>query len=94
MTKYLAYLETHTQESLLTGYAQMGDWGQLNESTPTVLVENCAYFYMLSTMVRITELTGHHEDTAIYRLKAEEVQRKFHSLLDSRRWVRTISVLY
>lgn len=82
MTKYLAYLETHTQDSLLTGYAQMGDWGQLNESTPTVLVENCAYFYMLNTMVRIAELTGHHEDIAIYRMKADEVQRRFHNNMD------------
>lgn len=82
MTRYLAYLETHTQDSLLIGYAQMGDWGQLNESTPTVLVENCAYFYMLNTMVRIAELTGHHEDTGIYRMKANEVQRKFHSHVD------------
>ncbi|MGO4538003.1 family 78 glycoside hydrolase catalytic domain [Paenibacillus sp. 2TAB19] len=82
MTTYLDYLETHTQDSLLIGYAQMGDWGQLNESTPTVLVENCAYYYMLSIMVRIAELTGHHEDTVIYRLKAEEVQRKFHNHAD------------
>ncbi|MFC5468500.1 family 78 glycoside hydrolase catalytic domain [Cohnella suwonensis] len=78
MKRYLVYLESHAEEGLLNGYAQMGDWGQLNESTPNALVENCAYYYLLSTMSSIAWLTGHPEDVEAYASKAALVQDRFH----------------
>ncbi|GLX68451.1 family 78 glycoside hydrolase catalytic domain [Paenibacillus glycanilyticus] len=79
MKNYMAYLETQTKNGLLNDYAQMGDWGQLNETTPKVLVENCAYYYLLKTMANIAALTEHHDEVEHYSSKAADVQEKFHS---------------
>lgn len=79
MKRYVAYLDSHTDDGLLNGYAQMGDWGQLNESTPTALVENCAYYYLLKTMSRIAALSGHAEDIEDFSSKAAVVRAQFHN---------------
>ncbi|OCT15088.1 hypothetical protein A8709_13325 [Paenibacillus pectinilyticus] len=78
MNGYISYLENQTQNGLLAGYAQMGDWGQLHENTPVTLVENCAYYYLLSTMAKIATLTGHFTDETKFSQKAEEVKGQFH----------------
>jgi alpha-L-rhamnosidase len=78
MKKYMTYLDNHTTNGLLMGYCQMGDWGQLNENTPNLLVENCAYFYLLSTMARIALLTGEQQDADYFSAKARSVQALFH----------------
>jgi alpha-L-rhamnosidase len=78
MNRYIMYLETQTQNGLLAGYAQMGDWGQLHENTPVTLVENCAYYYLLSTMAKIAALTGHSVDETNFSAKAEQVKEQFH----------------
>ncbi|WP_141503092.1 family 78 glycoside hydrolase catalytic domain [Paenibacillus luteus] len=79
MRIYMNYLDAQTVNGLLSDYAQMGDWGQLNEATPKVLVENCAYYYLLKTMASIAELTEHEEDVSHYSSKAADVRERFHS---------------
>ena len=78
MTKYLAYLDAH-RRMVSKDYAQMGDWGQLNESTPKLLVENCAYYYLLTTMASIARLTDHAEDAIAFSSKAALLQARLHN---------------
>ena len=74
--RYIKYLEGFEQDSLLEGYSQMGDWGQINENTPTKLVENCAYYLLLKTYAKSLEVLG--KDNEIYLEKAERVKKAFH----------------
>jgi alpha-L-rhamnosidase len=78
MKKYMQHLDNHTDGGLLRGYCQMGDWGQLNEKTPNLLVENCALYYLLSTMASIASLTEQHTDVDHFTLKARIVKEMFH----------------
>ncbi len=78
MNRYMMYLESKTRNGLLAGYAQMGDWGQLHENTPISLVENCAYYYLLSTMAKIAELIGNSVDETNFSAKAEQLKEQFH----------------
>ncbi|MDQ0062258.1 family 78 glycoside hydrolase catalytic domain [Paenibacillus harenae] len=79
MKRYIAYLESQTVNGLLNNYAQMGDWGQLNESTPKVLVENCAYYYLLSTMAQISNLLRDSENAERFLSQASDVRGRFHN---------------
>jgi len=78
MKKYMNHLRGHTVDGLLVGYAQMGDWGQLNEHTPTVLVENCAYYYMLKTLSAIAALNGYADEAGRFAFDAALVKNRFH----------------
>ncbi len=83
---YINHLSLHEKDGLLDNYSQMGDWGQINESTPTKLVENCAYYLLLKTYANIlvelgTDIFGKEsaEHVAkLYREKAERVKKAFH----------------
>lgn len=78
MKAYLSHLEGFEHNGLLTDYAQMGDWGQINERTPTRLVENCAYYKLITTVSKIAAILGHAEDKRYYAEKAEAVKLAFH----------------
>ena len=78
MKGYLEYLQLKTVAGMLRGYSQMGDWGQIEEDTPVLLVENCAYYYLLSVMSKAAEITGHPGDIGIYRERADIVRKEFH----------------
>ena len=52
---------------MLEGYAQMGEWGELSEHTPNVLVATCSYYRMLCIMVRIAKLLGMEQDVIEYK---------------------------
>lgn len=79
MKKYLKYLAMYTKNGILENYAQMGEWGELKESTPKVLVATCSYYRMLDIVRKISILLGETIDTNAYLLMAEEVKKSFHS---------------
>ncbi len=74
--RYIEYLKSFVKKGLLEGYSQMGDWGQINENTPTVLVENCAYYLLLNTYAKSLEAL--RQDGSVYFKMAEEVKKAFH----------------
>ncbi len=74
--KYLEHLESHMTNNLLENYSQMGDWGQINEKTPTVLVENCALYLLYVTYAKL--LTAIGENGEEYLKKAEKLKKAFH----------------
>ena len=73
---YIEYLKGYMKDNLLDNYSQMGDWGQINEQTPTKLVENCAYYLLLFTYAKILEAMG--KDGKIYCEMADKVKKAFH----------------
>lgn len=73
---YIKHLSFYEKDGLLDNYSQMGDWGQINENTPTKLVENCAYYLLLTTYAEILEVLG--KDGKICRKKAFDVKKAFH----------------
>lgn len=82
MNQYMDYLHVEAKDSLLHNYSQMGDWGQINENTPVKLVENCAYYYILSIMVEISDLLGDKEKSDIYSSRKDSVKKAFHKDLE------------
>lgn len=77
MQRYLSYLMTQLNHGVLEGYAQMGEWGELSEHTPNVLVATCSYYRMLCIMVRIAKLLGMEQDVIEYHKKAQETKQAF-----------------
>lgn len=83
---YINHLSLHEKDGLLDNYSQMGDWGQINENTPTKLVENCAYYLLLKTYADIMYVQakdiigedGAKEVSKLYHEKAERVKKAFH----------------
>ncbi len=74
--RYIEYLKGYIKDGLLEGYSQMGDWGQINENTPTKLVENCAYYLLLNTYAKSLEAIG--KNGSVYFKMAEDVRAAFH----------------
>lgn len=79
MQLYMQYLSGYEQNGLLSGYAQMGDWGQINENTPVALVQNCAYYQLLSTVSKIAAVLGRQSDCDRYAKKMSELKSAFHN---------------
>ena len=75
---YLKYLQKYVTGGVLDNYAQMGEWGQLNENTPTVLVATCAYYRLLDIVGKTAEITGHEEEAKEYFEMAEKTKKAFH----------------
>ena len=78
MEKYLQYLTAYVKDGVLADYAQMGEWGELSEKTPNVLVATCSYYRMLQVMSSISKILGKIEEEKKYRGKAEKTQHAFH----------------
>lgn len=78
MKNYLNYLGKYTRNGLLENYAQMGEWGELNETTPRVLVATCSYYRMLDIVSRISTLLGENHDAGVYTQLAAQVRKSFH----------------
>jgi alpha-L-rhamnosidase len=79
MTRYIDYLKSQTNGNLLTDYAQMGDWGQINELTPTVLVASCAYYNLVDTISNTADVLGVEYEKEMYRSLANEIKTTFHN---------------
>lgn len=78
MERYLAYLSRHLVNGVLDGYAQMGEWGEFGEHTPTVLVATCAYYRMLCIAAKSAEILHEGEKQKQYEAQAEQVRCDFH----------------
>lgn len=78
MKKYLSYLSQYTRNGVLEDYANMGEWGELNENTPKVLVATCAYYRMLDIVVKISKLLEEKQDVIHYLYLAKQVNKSFH----------------
>lgn len=78
MKKYILYLQQHLKGGVLEDYAQMGEWGQLKEETPTVLVATCAFFRMLMIAAQIARLLCRDSDVEFFLRLAEDVRVAFH----------------
>lgn len=76
--KYIEHLKMHMKNGLLQDYSQMGDWGQINEVTPTILVENCAFYLCVVTMAKICEVLENESDAKKYYDFAESLKKSFH----------------
>ena len=76
--RYIEHLQQHIKNGLLENYSQMGDWGQINENTPTVLVENCAFYLCVITLAKSCEALERHEEAKKYCLLAKEIKTAFH----------------
>lgn len=75
---YINHLSEYIKDGLVQNYSQMGDWGQINESTPTILVENCAFYLLLKTYGKILTALGKKDAAAEYDAWAEKVKIAFH----------------
>lgn len=74
--KYIECMKGYMKDGILQSYSQMGDWGQINENTPTILVENCAFYLLLKTYGKSLEALG--KDGKYYMSMAERVKKAFH----------------
>ena len=78
MKDYVSHLESESTNGVLKGYAHMGEWGQLNESTPTTLVATCAFFLIAHTLAGIAGILGEKEDEKRYRALSERIRDGFY----------------
>jgi len=78
MKRYINYLTSNLKDNVLKDYAQMGEWGELRESTPAVLVATCSYYRMLEIMERIALLLQLDKDAIYYHERAEITKKAFH----------------
>lgn len=78
MKKYLLYLWKHLKGGVLEDYAQMGEWGQLNEETPTVLVATCSFYRMLIIASQVADILRQEEDAKHFTHMGEKVKEAFH----------------
>ncbi len=74
--KYIEHLKTYMKNGLIIDYSQMGDWGQIGEDTPKILVENCAFYLLLKTFAQIGQALG--VDNEEYINLAQKVKAAFH----------------
>lgn len=79
MKGYAAHLESESTDGVLKNYAHMGEWGQLNENTPTTLVATCAFFLIVNTMAHIAEILEQPEDAKRYSALAEHIRSGFYA---------------
>ena len=78
MKRYVMYLQKHLKNGVLEDYAQMGEWGQLNEETPTALVATCSFYRMLKIISQIADILRYEEDTKYFSDMGEKVRQAFH----------------
>lgn len=78
MKKYVKYLQGFLKNGVLEDYAQMGEWGQLNENTPNVLIATCSYYKQLVCMSEIAGILGLSAEQEEHRKQAETVKISFH----------------
>lgn len=79
MKAYTDHLERRADNGVLRGYAHMGEWGQLREDTPAVLVATCAFYLIADTMSRIGEVLDEKEDAERYSALSERIRSGFYA---------------
>lgn len=78
MKRYLTYLMKHLKNGVLEDYAQMGEWGELRESTPNVLVATCSLYRMLVIAEEVAGMLGEGADKQYFGKAALETKRAFY----------------
>ncbi len=78
MKAYVEHLDGQAVDGVLKGYAHMGEWGQLNENTPTTLVATCSFYLLAHTLSKIGRVLGQEEDAQRYAAMAERIRDGFY----------------
>lgn len=78
MQAYVNFLNRQATDHLLIGYAQMGEWGAFDTSTPVDFVATCAYYRIVNTMRKIANILGFEEDAEQYEMLAQAIKKAFH----------------
>lgn len=78
MKRYVLHLWKHLKNGVLEDYAQMGEWGQLKEETPTVLVATCSYYRMLTIIAEVSDILGQNADQKLFLQMGEKVKMAFY----------------
>ncbi|OCT12872.1 hypothetical protein A8709_21305 [Paenibacillus pectinilyticus] len=78
MKAYIAYLKSQTTDNLLIGYAQIGEWGAYDTSTPTDFVATCAYYRIVHTVAQIADVLGHADEATSYLDLAAAIKAAFN----------------
>ncbi|WMJ86880.1 alpha-L-rhamnosidase [Anaerocolumna sp. MB42-C2] len=78
MCGYLEHLKQSAHNGILKGYAHMGEWGQLNENTPVVLVATCAFYLQTVTVSKVSQILGEKEKEKKYLKLAETIRAGFY----------------
>ncbi len=79
MCGYLGHLEKAARNGVLKDYAHMGEWGQLNENTPAVLVATCAFYLQADTVSKVADILGEKEKKEQYLELAKNIQTGFYA---------------
>ncbi len=79
MQSYVDHLERRSVNGVLKGYAQMGEWGQLNENTPAALVATCAFYQQAVTLSGIAGILGNIQEEEHYREMGKRIREGFHA---------------
>ncbi|QGQ94520.1 hypothetical protein EHS13_06275 [Paenibacillus psychroresistens] len=79
MKAYIEYLKTQTTDNLLIGYAQIGEWGAYDKSTPTDFVATSAYYRIVNTVAKISDIIGKVEDTGYFKELAGAIKTAFNN---------------
>lgn len=79
MKSYITYLMKYLKNGVLEDYAQMGEWGELNESTPKVLVATCSFYRMLIILGKIAGILGKEKDKDNFEKLALKTKEAFYS---------------
>lgn len=85
MCEYIEHLKKSTKDGILKSYAQMGEWGQLHENTPTTLVATCSFYLQVTTLKNIAVILGKKEFAIKYQILSEKIQRDFYKDLECTR---------
>ena len=79
MQSYVDHLERRSVNGVLKEYAQMGEWGQLNENTPAALVATCAFYQQAVTLSGIAGILGNLQEEERYREMGKRIREGFHA---------------
>jgi alpha-L-rhamnosidase len=78
MCGYLEHLKKSAHNGVLKDYAHMGEWGQLNENTPVVLVATCAFYLQTVTVSEVSGILGVIEKKEQYLKLAQDIRAGFY----------------
>ena len=79
MRKYAAHLLSRLKNGVLEDYAQMGEWGEIGEHTPKVLVATCSLYRQLLILAAVSGLLEKEPEQADYEQTAKRLRQSFHA---------------
>lgn len=79
MLAYVTFLTSQSTNNLLLGYAQIGEWGAYDTSTPTDFVATCAYYRIVNTVAKMADVLCKANDAGRYRELAAVIKEAFNN---------------